>query len=357
MRTLVGVIILSWYTLVFGWRSITFKGFGTNLKNDLCKINRPLCHKLNCQITSFNLGINRINRPKSLMINFYENLKSKFKSLTSQKNVELSKYYGPELTYVTPAIKKIMECGIPLENLTLRDIEKVADDLNMPETYLGEYFTFLFQEVVWSVITNDDNMNDLKAVHSFITRNNLTKSEIGNGLSLVAIRIAEKVPKDSSGFSNYDVARSYHLYIVKVMYLMDNLIGLHGYYGDRVLTAFSFCTLDEYYETISHLLRHHFSTSILDIMMSHVPNRTTSQHEITDLYQFLNVSYHPHVFSRQDMDALVNSTFQEGISFVMKAVDFDSLWTSHHTLYKKTQQIKLKPTFQDSRFLLMCNFH
>ena len=159
---------------------------------------------------------------------------------------------GPSAQSITSAVS-VVSANPSASTMTLDQLEGIARKAGVQETQLGEYFTWVFTEVVLQSVKNtDSDLTSLSEVIDFADSVGLSESEVGDGFALAAADMGNALEKDSRGFFAEEFDPALLIHASKIFFLADKMIGAsEGYYGRRLGVALSFFETDSFKEYIT----------------------------------------------------------------------------------------------------------
>jgi hypothetical protein len=115
------------------------------------------------------------------------------------------------------------------------DLRLFASECKLPVDQWDMFGMLVFSEVVWSYVQLDADFSDLTALLAYAKAADLEALEMGNGLILTAIRVAEQLAKDTRGFFTADFDDAVLEQATRIFFLAEKLVGgcTTGYSGTR----------------------------------------------------------------------------------------------------------------------------
>jgi hypothetical protein len=200
---------------------------------------------------------------------------------------------GPSTASVEAALRLFNSQGPPLASLDLPTLEAMARKANVASEDLAEFFTFVFAELVFRAVGEEDGNADLTELNDLIEfagRVALTQSEVGDGFTIAAIRIGRELERDARGFYVEEFSASTLLRASRIFFLADKMLGpasSEGYYGRRLSASLSFFTTESFQEVVTEACRSLYERCVKSVVSS--PGAFTAD-EVATLKDFLTTS-------------------------------------------------------------------
>jgi len=211
---------------------------------------------------------------------------------------------GPSTASVDAALRLFNAQGPPaLASLDLPKLEAIARKANVASEDLAEFFTFVFAELVFQAVGQEDGNADLTELNDlieFAERVALTQSEVGDGFTIAAIRIGRELERDARGFYVEEFSASTLLRASRIFFLADKMLGStaaagagagagasEGYYGRRLYASLSYFTTESFQEVVTEACRSLYERCVRSVVSS--PGAFTAE-EVATLKDFLTTS-------------------------------------------------------------------
>jgi hypothetical protein len=145
-------------------------------------------------------------------------------------------------------------------------LEIIAKKFELKNEDLGYFFTYVLSNAIYEAIRgNEMDLTQLSNIIEYIENGDFSKSEIGDALSLVAIKLGKEMPMEENGFYSPEFNPQLFLEAAKLLFLTDKLFNnMDGFYGKRTSLGLTFFTLESYQalltEVCAKIFRHTVDT-------------------------------------------------------------------------------------------------